>query len=212
MLRPLGEQTVCGFRFSFFVFFSPSSDVYLCITTHLSLRLPSPPFPPTTPPPPFLYFQHERKGSQGSRRQGPVRKGRQGERESRKEKCNLSSVSCFFFLSLFDASSLSSPSAHGLLPLLSRPRVLLNPLENTQGTLGAGKGATGDKKKPVSRSARAGLTFPVGRVHRQLKLRATANGRVGATAAVYSAAILGELVVLLVGRGVGAECHAREAA
>ena len=36
------------------------------------------------------------------------------------------------------------------------------------------------------------MTFPVGRVHRQLKLRATANGRVGATAAVYSAAILGE--------------------
>ncbi|CAL9186086.1 unnamed protein product [Musa hybrid cultivar] len=47
-----------------------------------------------------------------------------------------------------------------------------------------------DKKKPVSRSARAGLQFPVGRIHRQLKLRIQANGRVGATAAVYSAAIL----------------------
>ncbi|KAJ6330052.1 hypothetical protein OIU76_008811 [Salix suchowensis] len=32
--------------------------------------------------------------------------------------------------------------------------------------------------------------FPVGRIHRLLKLRATAHGRVGATAAVYSAAIL----------------------
>ncbi|KAK6912644.1 Histone H2A/H2B/H3 [Dillenia turbinata] len=32
--------------------------------------------------------------------------------------------------------------------------------------------------------------FPVGRIHRLLKSRVTANGRVGATAAVYSAAIL----------------------
>ncbi|CAK9164827.1 unnamed protein product [Ilex paraguariensis] len=60
-----------------------------------------------------------------------------------------------------------------------------------------------DKKKPVSRSSRAGLQcailkllpylsleFPVGRVHRQLKTRVAANGRVGATAAVYTAAIL----------------------
>uniref|UniRef100_A0A6N2KZV8 Histone H2A n=3 Tax=Salix TaxID=40685 RepID=A0A6N2KZV8_SALVM len=47
-----------------------------------------------------------------------------------------------------------------------------------------------DKKKPTSRSSRAGLQFPVGRIHRLLKLRATAHGRVGATAAVYSAAIL----------------------
>ncbi|KAI0527250.1 hypothetical protein KFK09_002849 [Dendrobium nobile] len=47
-----------------------------------------------------------------------------------------------------------------------------------------------DKKKPISRSSRAGLQFPVGRIHRQLKSRIAANGRVGATAAVYSAAIL----------------------
>ncbi|CAK9179272.1 unnamed protein product [Ilex paraguariensis] len=47
-----------------------------------------------------------------------------------------------------------------------------------------------DKKRPVSRSSRAGLQFPVGRIHRQLKSRTSANGRVGATAAVYSAAIL----------------------
>ena len=41
----------------------------------------------------------------------------------------------------------------------------------------SGKGAKGtihgkekgDKKKPVSRSARAGLQFPVGRIHRLLK-------------------------------------------
>jgi len=47
-----------------------------------------------------------------------------------------------------------------------------------------------DKKKPISRSSRAGLQFPVGRIHRLLKSRVSANGRVGATAAVYSAAIL----------------------
>ena len=46
-------------------------------------------------------------------------------------------------------------------------------------------------KKSVSRSSKAGLQFPVGRIHRHLKLRVTAKGRVGATAAVYSAAILG---------------------
>lgn len=34
------------------------------------------------------------------------------------------------------------------------------------------------------------LQFPVGRIHRLLKSRVTASGRVGATAAVYSAAIL----------------------
>ena len=45
-------------------------------------------------------------------------------------------------------------------------------------------------KKSVSRSSKAGLQFPVGRIHRHLKQRVTAKGRVGATAAVYSAAIL----------------------
>jgi histone H2A len=34
------------------------------------------------------------------------------------------------------------------------------------------------------------VQFPVGRIHRHLKNRTTARGRVGATAAVYSAAIL----------------------
>merc|ERR1712130_260586 len=50
--------------------------------------------------------------------------------------------------------------------------------------------ASTNKKKPVSRSLRAGLQFPVGRIHRFLKERVSANGRVRATAAVYSAAIL----------------------
>eukprot|EP00051_Salpingoeca_urceolata_P026896 m.479191 g.479191 ORF g.479191 m.479191 type:complete len:130 (+) comp21355_c0_seq1:67-456(+) len=55
----------------------------------------------------------------------------------------------------------------------------------------AGKdGGKQGKAKSKSRSFRAGLQFPVGRIHRHLKDRATAHGRVGATAAVYTAAIL----------------------
>ncbi|PRP82517.1 histone 2 [Planoprotostelium fungivorum] len=45
-------------------------------------------------------------------------------------------------------------------------------------------------RKAVSRSSRANLQFPVGRIHRLLKTRVSAHGRVGATAAVYSAAVL----------------------
>lgn len=44
------------------------------------------------------------------------------------------------------------------------------------------------KKQPVSRSARAGLQFPVGRIHRYLKDRVSL--RIGGTAAVYMAAVL----------------------
>merc|ERR1712066_1022112 len=54
----------------------------------------------------------------------------------------------------------------------------------------AGKDSGKVKQKAVSRSARAGLQFPVGRIHRHLKSRAFSSGRVGATAAVYSSAIL----------------------
>jgi len=46
------------------------------------------------------------------------------------------------------------------------------------------------KAKSMTRSTRAGLQFPVGRIHRYLKSTSSRNGRVGATAAVYSAAIL----------------------
>ncbi|XP_039037178.1 probable histone H2A variant 2 [Hibiscus syriacus] len=65
----------------------------------------------------------------------------------------------------------------------------------------AGKGGKGllaakttasnkNRKRPVSRSSRAGIQFPVDRIHRHLKSRASANGRVGTTAAVYLASIL----------------------
>lgn len=52
------------------------------------------------------------------------------------------------------------------------------------------QGKSGGKKAPQSRSSRAGLQFPVGRVHRYLKSRVSTAQRVGATAAVYAAAIL----------------------
>ena len=49
----------------------------------------------------------------------------------------------------------------------------------------AGKDSGKAKSKVISRSQRAGLQFPVGRIHRFLKQKTTSSGRVGATAAVY---------------------------
>ena len=46
------------------------------------------------------------------------------------------------------------------------------------------------KKAPQSKSSRAGLQFPVGRIHRFLKENINSRDRVGVTAAVYTAAIL----------------------
>ena len=43
--------------------------------------------------------------------------------------------------------------------------------KGAKGLHGVDKSKAGDKKKPTSRSARAGLQFPVGRVHRLLKVR-----------------------------------------
>ena len=54
------------------------------------------------------------------------------------------------------------------------------------GKVGAGK----SKKSPQSRSTKAGLTFPVGRIHRYLKTQVAQRNRVGATSAVYASAIL----------------------
>ncbi|XP_013917308.1 PREDICTED: histone H2A.Z-like isoform X2 [Thamnophis sirtalis] len=54
----------------------------------------------------------------------------------------------------------------------------------------AGKDSGKTKTKTVSRSQRAGLQFPVGCIHWHLKSRTTSHGHVGATDAVYSAAIL----------------------
>merc|ERR1712006_51981 len=55
---------------------------------------------------------------------------------------------------------------------------------------GKGGKAISSKRAPQSRSSRAGLQFPVGRIHRFLKARTHSNQRVGATAAVYTSAIM----------------------
>lgn len=54
----------------------------------------------------------------------------------------------------------------------------------------AGNAKGGSKAKAISQSSRAGLQFPVGRVHRHLKARTANNVRIGAKAAVYTCAIL----------------------
>ena len=53
----------------------------------------------------------------------------------------------------------------------------------------AAGGRGGSKKKSTSRSAKAGLQFPVGRVHRHLKIGRYSE-RIGAGAPVYMAAVL----------------------
>jgi len=53
----------------------------------------------------------------------------------------------------------------------------------------AGRRGGGPKKKPVSRSVKAGLQFPVGRIGRFLKKGRYAQ-RVGSGAPVYLAAVL----------------------
>eukprot|EP00918_Siedleckia_nematoides_P034846 GHVU01075785.1.p1 GENE.GHVU01075785.1~~GHVU01075785.1.p1 ORF type:complete len:139 (+),score=17.86 GHVU01075785.1:121-537(+) len=54
----------------------------------------------------------------------------------------------------------------------------------------AGTVSKDSKGKAITQSARAGLQFPVGRVHRLLKNRTQNNVRIGGKAAVYTSAIL----------------------
>ena len=83
----------------------------------------------------------------------------------------------------------SLPPARPLLLLLLPSRHLL-PRGAEGGKGGKGGKAPTSKKAPQSRSSRANLQFPVGRIHRFLKARVTSQQRVGATAAVYTSAIL----------------------
>ncbi|KAH7925014.1 histone-fold-containing protein [Leucogyrophana mollusca] len=54
----------------------------------------------------------------------------------------------------------------------------------------AGSGANATPRTIQTRSQKAGLQFPVGRIHRYLKQRTQHNVRIGAKAAVYTSAIL----------------------
>ncbi|KIJ64327.1 hypothetical protein HYDPIDRAFT_90779 [Hydnomerulius pinastri MD-312] len=54
----------------------------------------------------------------------------------------------------------------------------------------AGSGASATPRTIQTRSQKAGLQFPVGRIHRYLKQRTQHNVRIGAKAAVYTSAIL----------------------
>merc|ERR1711881_46814 len=71
-----------------------------------------------------------------------------------------------------------------------RPKLLPSNFRPKMAGGKAGKDSGKAKAKAISRSARAGLQFPVGRIHRYLKSVTSRDGRVGATAAVYAAAIL----------------------
>ncbi|EFC47670.1 histone H2A [Naegleria gruberi] len=64
------------------------------------------------------------------------------------------------------------------------------PAQNVETKKTATKKDKKDKAKPVSRSSKAGLQFPVGRIHRHLKQRVHSGSRVSATSSVYVAAIL----------------------
>jgi len=61
-----------------------------------------------------------------------------------------------------------------------------------------GKGRSKSGKEQMSRSKRAGLSFPVGRIHRLLK-KGRYAGRIGAGAPVYLAAVLEYLAAELLG-------------
>lgn len=62
-------------------------------------------------------------------------------------------------------------------------------MDSTKSTKGAGGRRGGDRKKSVSKSSKAGLQFPVGRIARFLKKGRYAQ-RVGSGAPIYLAAVL----------------------
>ncbi|THV02648.1 histone-fold-containing protein [Dendrothele bispora CBS 962.96] len=58
------------------------------------------------------------------------------------------------------------------------------------GAAAAAPSSQNQQKAIMTRSQKAGLQFPVGRIHRYLKQRTQHNVRIGAKAAVYTSAIL----------------------
>ena len=75
--------------------------------------------------------------------------------------------------------------------------------ESVEGVEAAPAAAPGKRAKSVSRSARAGLIFPIGRVAKRIRQQSSAK-RLGATAAVYTAALLeyltSELIIAAVAK------------
>ena len=70
----------------------------------------------------------------------------------------------------------------------------------------SGKDSGKAKRSAISRSQRAGLQFPVGRIHRFLKSRTTSKGRVGATAAVYRLLSLVDFINLAISKSITNLC------
>ncbi|KAF9007010.1 histone-fold-containing protein [Cyathus striatus] len=62
--------------------------------------------------------------------------------------------------------------------------------KSQSGAAGNGPAQSQQQRSIQTRSQRAGLQFPVGRIHRYLKQRTQHNVRIGAKAAVYTSAIL----------------------
>ncbi|KAJ3040282.1 Histone H2A.V [Rhizophlyctis rosea] len=67
---------------------------------------------------------------------------------------------------------------------------ILDLADNADSNAAANTKQKKEKQQAYSRASRAGLQFPVGRIHRYLKERTQNNVRVGAKSAVYAAAIL----------------------
>ncbi len=93
-----------------------------------------------------------------------------------------SSLAC---IDVWANSAHARSRVHRRRPVASRP--IARHTDAHEKMSGRGKGKTG--KKATSRSAKAGLQFPVGRVARYLKAGKYAT-RVGAGAPVYMAAVM----------------------
>ena len=83
------------------------------------------------------------------------------------------------------------PGTKKLMRTKEPPKSLPIPMDETAPTKAPSKGkSTTEQPKKKSRSVRAGLQFPVGRVHRHLKERTSGKSMIRATAAVYCSGIL----------------------
>ena len=114
-------------------------------------------------------------------------------RELVKHDCNLTIAILLVYVhtvTIKDFIILSFHADNVSLIFNTNKKLKTNSIQHTRKTIKmaggkAGKDSGKMKAKAVSRSAKSGLQFPVGRIHRHLKSRTTSHGRIGATAAVY---------------------------